>query len=207
MILHDCKQRGHTWRSLRAGRITGTAFRCMANGTEAGREKLCQRIADERRHGYVAKEGFISEAMQRGIELEAEAREMFEIGMRGQIQEVGFVEMDDLVGCSPDGFIVGWGSGIEIKCPAKKTHERYLKEGSKAWMSSYRWQVQGSMWVTRLERWYFVSYNPDLPTHQRLFVDEVFPDRESFAKLEAGAEFCRKRIAEIEESADALQDR
>jgi len=202
MIIHsakDCPQRGNVWRALRAGRITGTSMKTMANGTEAGIEKLCQRIADERKHGYSPKEGFTSAAMQRGIELEDEAREMFEIGRGGQVQEVGFVEMDDLVGCSPDGLIVGWGSGIEIKCPAKKTHERYLKDGRDAWMSSYRWQVQGSMWVTQLTRWYFVSYCPALPTHQRMIVDEVFPDKESFAKLDAGAAYCRKRIAEIEE--------
>jgi len=207
MIIHDCKQRGHTWRSLRAGRITGTSFKTMANGTEAGRERLCKRIADERRHGYVAKEGFISKAMQWGIELEAEAREMFEIAMGLQVEEVGFCEIDDLLGFSPDGIIEGQ-AGLEIKCPEPQTHFKYLKEGRKAWRGAYWWQVQGGLWGSGFQRWHFESYCPDFPAQEITYIDNVDPDPEAFEKLEAGAEFCRKRIAEIlKEIADAPQDR
>ena len=207
MIIHGCKQRGHTWRSLRAGRITGTSFKTMANGTEAGREKLCQRIADERRHGYVAKEGFISKAMQSGIDLEAEAREMFEIATGEQVQEVGFVEMDDLIGCSPDG-LIGELAGIEIKCPNPQTHAWYIRECGRAWLSAYKWQVLGSAWVTGRAWWWFVSYNPDFPAHERLFVDTAVLFQDDIDKLEAGAEFCRQRIAEMlaKESKNAQDD-
>ena len=209
MIIHDCPQRGNVWRALRAGRITGTSMKTMANGTEAGIEKLCQRVADERKNGYAAKEGFTSAAMQRGIELEAEAREMFEIAYRRKVTGVGFWEMDDLIGCSPDGlFDYGggvYGGGVEIKCPSRKIHERYLSEGRKAWQGSYWWQVVGSMWATGRDYWYFVSYHPDLPAWERLYVDAVhrmYLPNDVYSKLDAGAAYCRKRIAEIEENND-----
>lgn len=52
--------------------------------------------------------------------------------------------------------------GLEIKCPAAHTQVKYLF-GNKL-PTEYILQVQGSMWVTGLDEWDFLSYHPSLPT-------------------------------------------
>ena len=66
-----------------------------------------------------------SEAMQRGTELEPEARAYYEL-IAGPVEEVGFCIHDDGFGCSPDG-VVGDGL-LEIKCPLAHTHVEYLRD-------------------------------------------------------------------------------
>ena len=75
------------------------------------------------------------------------------------VQEVGFHMHDDHdIGCSPDGLFAD--TGVEIKCPKANTHVRYMR--SKKLPSEYLQQVQGTMYVMNLERYYFMSYHPDL---------------------------------------------
>jgi hypothetical protein len=195
-MIHPVQQRSVEWYALRTGRITGTSFATMANGTKAAIEKLCWEVATERHTGRSVEKPYINEAMQRGIDMEDEARRAFELDQFLPVEEVGFVSKDDLLGVSPDGLIDDWG-GLEIKCPQPETHFQYLREGRRAWKGSYWWQVQGGLWVTGRSLWYFVSYCPEFPAGETLFIDEVGPDAKAFEKLEEGAEFCRERTAEI----------
>ena len=50
--------------------------------------------------------------------------------------------------------------GLEIKCPAPHTHVGYLLDGDLP--KDYIPQVQGSMYVTGLPHWTFMSYHPDM---------------------------------------------
>ena len=52
-------------------------------------------------------------------------------------------------------------AGLELKCPSLKMHLAYWQAG--AVPADYWLQVQGSMWVTGLERWWFMSYHPGVP--------------------------------------------
>ena len=51
-------------------------------------------------------------------------------------------------------------AGLELKCPLSKHHARYLIDGELP--AKYRPQVHGSMAVTGLRHWYFMSYCPGL---------------------------------------------
>ncbi len=116
--------------------------------------------------------------VQRGNALEPEARAMYEQRTGNAVAEVGFLTDDDgLFGCSPDGIIAEHGDlrmnptaeniaanaswGLEIKCPIPETHMKWLLAGGLP--DEHRCQVHGSMAVTGLNRWDFMSYCPGLP--------------------------------------------
>jgi len=103
----------------------------------------------------------VTEAMERGTELEPMAREFYELASGNEVQEVGFCLHDVLMaGVSPDG-LVGEDGGLEIKCPAPHNHVAYLREGKLP--TKYKQQVMGCLWVTGRDWWDFVSYHESMP--------------------------------------------
>lgn len=105
-------------------------------------------------------------AVQRAIQLEHLARRHYEVITYCKVTEVGLCVHDSGgFGCSPDGIIYGLdpieSRGLEIKCPIPETHMEYLDAGTLP--DQYRPQVHGSMAVTGLRRWDFMSFCPGLP--------------------------------------------
>ena len=199
MILHEMPQRSEDWFAVRLGKITSTSFGTMANGKPATIETLCYKVAAERITGVPSENGYTNAAMKFGVETEAIARLAYETRSFAEIQEVGFAELDEFIGVSPDG-LVGEDGGVEIKCPQPHTHLQYLT-GTSPWRA-YKWQLQGCLWVTGRAWWDFVSFCAVFPAHMQLLVQRVMPDEAAFEKLAAGAEHCRGRIAEIAEAAN-----
>jgi hypothetical protein len=118
-----------------------------------------------------------NEWMERGIELEAEARQAYEFVNEVETEEVGFCFKDDakLVGMSPDGLVEHDGL-LEIKCPKASTHIGYMLGGKLP--TTYFQQVHGQLFVAD-DRGYcdFVSYYPGLPLFQiRVWRDEKIMD-------------------------------
>jgi len=66
---------------------------------------------------------------------------------------------------------------IEIKCPKRSTHMKYITNDKLP--SEYRWQVQGQLFVTGLKYCDFMSYYPDL----KPFIIRVFPDEKDFEMI------------------------
>ena len=91
--------------------------------------------------------------------MEPEARSAYEFITDTKVEEVGFIYKDrkKLVGCSPDGLLAD--RGLEIKCPSPVVHNAYYARG--VCPKAYIAQVQGSMYVTGLKKWDFMSYHPD----------------------------------------------
>lgn len=96
-------------------------------------------------------------------ELEEEARLYFEQQQGFFVQQIGMIYQDEArdVSCSPDGFIPETNEGLEIKCPKLSTHVGYLDKGQLP--TAYKQQVQGSMMVSGLQAWWFMSYYPGMP--------------------------------------------
>ena len=112
--------------------------------------------------------------MQRGIELEPEARALFQLITGKEVAEVGICYHDERKdrSCSPDG-LSEEDEGLEIKCPSLAVHIEYLL-GNKL-PTAYFQQVQGSLYITGLERWHFFSYYPCIkPFHIVVERDEVW---------------------------------
>ena len=195
MIAHTMPQRSDAWFAVRIGKITGTSFQTMANGRPDSIETLCLKTAAKRITGQSAEKPYTNDAIENGVDLEAMARESYETTTFGAITQVGFLELDEYIGLSPDGLVDDEG-GLELKCPMAHTHLSYLTAGGVAWRA-YSWQVQGALWVTGRQWWDFVSYCPLFPPERQLLMERVLPDPKAFTKLEAGAAYCRERIAAI----------
>jgi len=114
--------------------------------------------------------------VQRGNALESEARDQYQLITGYDVAEIGFITDDDgLFGCSPDGMVSFYGNltlapesadvnathGLEMKCPIPETHMKWLLAGGLP--DEHKCQVHGSMAVTGLHRWDFMSYCPGLP--------------------------------------------
>ena len=125
--------------------------------------------------------------MLRGNVLEQEARDFFEFRMDLSVKQVALIYPNEQkkYHCSPDGLTDDKG-GLEIKCPKPKTHIKYLLD-DKFPKAEYNAQVQGSLMVTGLSHWYFMSYCPGLNP----FIKRITPDADYMAKLKTELDrFC-----------------
>lgn len=182
IIRRDIKQGTPEWLALRLGVVTASdADRVVTSKTlkpsAAQREYVSELVAETL---IGAPLDFTTDKWrERGIMLEEEARGWYCL-MREPVEEVAFIIRDDgLVGCSPDGIIEG-RQGLEIKCPAAKTHVGYMLDPATL-VADYRLQVQFSLWVTGWVSWDLISYCPGLPTVLR----HVAPEPVVFAALDA----------------------
>ena len=168
MEILELEQGSEEWLNARKGRATASEFDKIITAT--GREsKQAQAYMKK-----LARECYIDDPMvfmgnkhtDWGHENEVHARNMFRHIKDLAVVEVGFVISDKLqvVGCSPDGMVCSddgeYIAGLEIKCPQVDTHVEYLLEGELP--AKYRLQVHGSMAVTGLDSWWFMSYFPGL---------------------------------------------
>lgn len=163
--IYYCEQGSEEWARLRLGRVTASEMGdIMTNSFEARKGDgvqtyMAKKIA-EKWYGNPLPDPS-SWAMDQGQILETQARTFFELEHNAEVEQVGFIESDDLrCGASPDG-LVGIDAGIEIKCPLLKTHVRYLLEGGIP--KDYICQVHGSLYVTGRKRWHFLSYYRKFP--------------------------------------------
>jgi hypothetical protein len=168
-IWPDMEQRSEAWFRARAGRPTASQFERLLTPTGKDSSQwddfALELAAQCIRPDEVVWEG--NAHTDRGTELEPEARETFSEIMDLETREVGFVTRDDeVIGCSPDSLIYDPTkpdvpiAGLELKCPLSKHHARYLVDGELP--AKYKPQVHGSMAVTGLRYWYFMSYCPGL---------------------------------------------
>lgn len=167
IVLPDLEQGTPEWMSARAGVISASNFSKIVTSTGspskgAGVENYLYELAAESIIGEKA-ETFQSDHMKRGIEMEEEARNYFMFSTGINVEQVGIVYKDESrhISCSPDGLIKTdeeYSAGIEIKCPMLKTHIKYLRDEKLP--TEYIQQVQGSMYVTGLSHWWFMSYYP-----------------------------------------------
>lgn len=189
-------QRTEAWLALRAGKFTGSRFADLMARTKTGpaasRANLIAALAVERITRCCVPT-YTNAAMQRGVDLEPEARSAYEAHAGVLVEEIAFIEHPTLpnVGVSPDGLVDDDGM-VEIKCPdAMAKHLAAIRTGSHA--TEYRWQLQGQLWVAQRQWVDAVSYDPRYPEHLRLAVVRVEADPKAHAELETAV-----KDAEIE---------
>ena len=202
MRIIDCKQGEADWFAARCGVASASRFGAIMatikSGEAAERRNYRTDLVVERLTGRPL-DGFTTAAMKQGIEREPFARMAYEAHTGNIVQEVGFCRLDDMdAGGSPDG-LIGDDGGLEIKCPERSAHLRYLQQDMEP--PEYTWQIQGGLWVTGRQWWDFVSYNPDFPEHLQLIVRRIQRNEEAIAKLSAEV---RKFLAEVEAEVDRV---
>jgi putative phage-type endonuclease len=197
------EQGGDEWRAARAGKITASRF-CdvmakVKTGEAATRRAYRWEVLTERLTGLPC-EGYTNRAMEWGTQYEPFAREAYEAETGDLVDQVGLILHPQyaFIGCSPDGLVSAKG-GCEIKCPfSSVVHVQTLKGGMP---SEHRAQVQGAMWVTEREHWDFVSYDPRMPEHLRLYIERIKRDDAYIAELAAE---CLRFEAEVKRDLESL---
>lgn len=175
MIVLNHKQGTDEWLAARAGIPTASCFDQIitpkTRKPSGSQDRYLARLLAERWLGRPldeAKSGF----MDRGTELEPEARARYAFDFDCDPVEVGLCLTDDgRVGASPDA-LVGEDGLLEIKCcgPAEQMG-RWLAGGT----DDHVCQTQGQLWVTGRAWVDLYSWHPSLPiVRQRIVRDEAF---------------------------------
>lgn len=171
-LILNVEQGSDEWLKARLGVITASEFSKIitasgsksASANEYMGKLIAEHVTGEQQDTYC------SDDMVRGNELEPKARMFFEAIKGVKVDEVGMVYKDSTknIACSPDGLLYrstnGFdfdceNKGLEIKCPKLANHIGYVI--SDQMPTKYIAQVQGSMWVTGTDAWWFMSYHPD----------------------------------------------
>lgn len=164
MEIINCVQGTPEWFVARAGLPTASEFSTiMAKGKDGGRsvtrDKYMRQLAGEILTGDPAPEGYTNGFMERGKELEDEARTLFAFMRDVEPVQVGFVR-NGRKGSSPDS-LIGTDAGLEIKTAIPAVQIERLLKGDVP--PEHKAQIQGNLWVTEREWWSFMSYCPKLP--------------------------------------------
>ncbi len=166
-IHNECEQGSDEWHVLRSGLISASSAGEIftATGKPATGQKVSNyinRLIAERVMGKPVESGYTSAAMERGHEIEIDARLWYEMAHDCDVTQVAMLQEDDY-SCSPDGLIYSGEQlvkGLEIKSPLAHTHVSYLLKQQIP--TQYIPQLQVSMFVSGLSEWDFLSYHPDL---------------------------------------------
>lgn len=177
--IHDFEQGSPEWFAARCGVPTASMFATvMASGRGGAPSKTRQtylyKLAGEAITGQPA-ESYTNAAMERGHEMEPEARNLYAFMHDADPVQVGFVT-NGRAGASPDA-LIGERGGLEIKSKAPHLLIDTLMRDQMP--PEHMAQVQGCMWVCEREWWDFVAYWPGLP----LFVKRIHRDETYIAKL------------------------
>jgi putative phage-type endonuclease len=195
------------WKLARVGSVGASdapkIVRKTKSGYSADRDTLLLSKMLERLTGQPVSI-YQTPAMTRGLELEPEARRVYQI-VHGHddVEEVGIVVHPRIKGshASPDG-LVGEHGLVEIKCPGAPAHLDMVEGDriSNDHLVQCMWQMSctGRKWCD------LVSFNPDFPLKLQLYVKRVPRDQSHIAELEREV---GKFVDELEAKLDKLKRR
>lgn len=190
MTLHeykDLEQGSDSWLDARRGMITASTIgRLITPKTlkPAGNPEsraLIAELAAERITGW-SETVYVNADMERGVESEPLARDLYSEHYGIPVAETGFMVEDNLggkgfrFGYSPDG-LVGDDGLIEAKAPRAKTHIQTILSGEVPLYNMA--QVQAGLLVSGREWLDFLSYHGGLPMWRK----RVTPDPRWFAAI------------------------
>lgn len=169
------EQRSPDWYAARLGKATASRIADIVAKTKTGystsranylAELLCERLTG------VTAESYVSPAMQWGTDKEQEALSLYEFRADETLEPVGFVDHPTIAmsGASPDG-LVGDRGLVEVKAPLTATHLDTLLGRSVP--GRYQTQIQWQLACTGRAWCDFVSYDPRVPPHLRLFMQRI----------------------------------
>lgn len=204
MKILDCDQLTPEWIAARLGRLTASRavdmLATIKTGEAAARRNLRTQLVLERLTSKAQECGYVSAAMQQGMEREPDALLWYE-ALTGQIvQRTGFIVHNDLMaGASLDGHIGAFEGLVEAKSPIAATHFEYLKTGTVP--KDYRDQILHQLWITGAQWCDWISYQPDFPESLRCKVVRIPRDDAAILEYEQKA---RAFLAEVERELEVL---
>jgi len=204
MRVVDVEQGTDEWRMARLGKVGASMVADATARDRTGkqwgitRQRLLARLAAERMTGQLS-ETYTSASMERGNEVEPEAREFYAFVHGRDVQRVGLVLHPhlDMACASPDALVNADGLA-QFKCPDQHTHMSTLLGSSidGGYIKQMQWEMActGRAWCD------FVSYDPRWPDEMRLHVRRVERDPVMIAELE-------KQVSEFLGEVSATVDR
>lgn len=185
MKVYDYQQGTPEWHEARRGIITASAMcKVMAKGEGKTRLRYMYDMIGEIISGTPV-ESYTNADMERGHELEPEARSLYEIQTLSTVQQTGFIRShEDIggVGYSPDG-LIGHDGLLEIKTKKPGLMVEILDK--QVIPTEHYKQIQCGLWVTGRKWLDFVAYCPGMPLFvQRMDADAKFHQTMRVAVME-----------------------
>lgn len=179
MEIFTCDQGSAEWLSVRAGIPTASEFSTVMASGRGGAESKTRRTYMLKLAGEILTgepmESYSNAHMERGKEMEAEARDAYAFMTDNEPELVGFVR-NGPKGCSPDS-LIGTDGAVEIKTKLPHLQLDVLLRNELP--HEHKAQCQGVLWVAEREWIDFVSYWPKLP----IFIHRVYRDDEYIAEM------------------------
>ena len=196
MQIINCNQNSEEWYKIRLGIATASSFSKIITSTGKSSTSLKEyayQLVSEKL--ALEQDEFYSNAiLERGNELENEAREYYEEICLKKVDQVGFIlNKDENYGYSPDG-LIGNDGLIEIKCPLQKNHTKYLYDNILP--TEYKAQVQGGLLVSNRKWCDFISYHPNFIEEKKMLIIRIVRDEEYIQLLRTGL----KNLIELKNS-------
>jgi putative phage-type endonuclease len=161
-MIHEVEQGSPEWHELRSTRFTASSFyKMFLKENTKTYQNFINEVVFARLTGEV-EEGYTNDFMRRGIEVEPQAIEQYELDSFNKVHRVGFISYSDWIGCSPDG-LIGTDGMIQIKCPKATTLMEYY--GGEV-PNDYYIQMQGELFVTGRAWSIFYVYHPKLKPYE-----------------------------------------
>lgn len=193
------------WLSQRVGKLTGSrmgdAMAVLKSGKPgAARFALMKELLAERLTGDAMSHA-VTIPMRFGLENEPLAKAEYE-EFSGQILvPCGFIEHPSIpdFGATPDATL-GADTVVEFKVPNTSTHVEWVLANEVP--DQHRAQILAQLACSRRTKAIFVSFDPRIPGHRRMFVKHWEPDPAEIAAIESAA---RDFLAELERAWELLK--
>ena len=201
MKIYNMEQGTKEWRDVRKLKFTAShASTIIANG------KGLQTLVDEMLAEYYSSgnypeytDEYKNYQMKRGNDFEDKARKIYEFETGDKVETVGFIELDDRIGVSPDG-LVGEDGLVEIKNHSDKVFLKLAE--TKKIDKKYLDQMQMQMFVTGRSWCDYFAFNPNFnPSFIKIRVNK---DVEVFGQLVDGLRAGRTLLEEKKKIFDEL---
>jgi hypothetical protein len=207
----DAEQRSPEWFAARLGRLTGSRagdmLATIKSGEAAARRDYRMQLVCERLTSTLQEDGFVNAAIQRGIDCEPLARDLYERRTGRFIQTTGFLASTaHMAGCSLDGHVGDYDGHptfegiVELKCPKSATHLRYLR--SNVVPAEHLPQILHNLWITGAAWCDFVSFDDRFDPALSLWIMRVERNEQAIADYEAKA---LAFLAEVDIETQAIQ--
>ena len=189
------EQRSSEWFAIRRGKMTASKASVIATGGIGLETYILELMAEY--YSNAEQEQLTNKDIERGIELEPQARMAFEFKTGLTVHQIGFIEYNEYIGCSPDG-LIGSDGLVEFKAPNDKNYLKLIIDGKIK--PEYIAQMQMQMYVTKRDYCYFCSYNPNF--EKSLWIKKIDKDLAFFDKLEKGFEKGITLIKQVKEKVE-----
>lgn len=196
---YDIEQGTKEWRDIRKLHFTASnANTIIANG------KGLQTLVDDMLSEYYSSGNFPEYTddyknyqMKRGNDFEEKARKIYEFETGNKVDTVGFIELDEHIGVSPDG-LIGDDGLIEIKNHSDKVFLKLAE--TKKIDKKYLDQMQMQMFVSGRSWCDYFAFNPNFnPCYIKIRVNkDVETYKQIVEGLGAGKALLEQKKAELD---------